>query len=152
MLLRELFEPSTAFDIEWQTDYAPDDQGHAIAYDRQGRSIDITFTVWGKGMVDIEFSRGGRTGITGASDANRVLATVLEAIRVYTTQMYPAPYLLFSSSEPSRTRAYAAIVRRLATQMGYTAIDRRDLPPGLWTGEMDDVVRGATHTFILKRN
>ena len=151
MYIREIFEPETAFDIEWQNYYAPDIQSQAIAYDRQGRNIDITFTVWGKGMVDIEFSRGGRTNITGASDAHRVLATVIEAIRVYVTQMYAAPYLLFSSSEPSRTRAYSAIVRRLATQFGYTPIDKKDLPPGTWTGELDDVVRGATHSFILQR-
>ena len=151
MYIREIFEPETAFDIEWLNDYAPDIQSQAIAYDRQGRIIDITFTVWGKGMVDIEFNRNKKIGITGEGDANRMLATVIEAIRVYTTQMYAAPYLLFSSSEPSRTRAYTAIVRRLATQFGYTPIDKKDLPPGTWSGELDDVIRGATHTFILQR-
>ena len=151
MYIREIFEPETAFDIEWQNYYPPDIQSQAIAYDRQGRIIDITFTVWGKDGVDIEFYRNRRIGITGEGDAQRMLATVIEAIRVYTTQMYAAPYLLFSSSEPSRTRAYTAIVRRLATQFGYTPIDKKDLPPGTWSSELDHVVRGARRTFILQR-
>ena len=69
-LLGELFDPATAFELEWDETFAPDEL-HATAYDRQGREINISFVPISGNAVDIEFKRGGSFDVTGRGEIGR---------------------------------------------------------------------------------
>lgn len=146
-LISELFEPETAFPFEWEffgTTIV------AVAHDRQGRELNITFADWNNGMVDIDFDRGGSIGITGDGDAHRVMATVLSVILQYINMRSP-DYAIFSSAEPSRTRMYASIVRRLSAKYGYQQITMDQLPPAISASEVHNSTSGSHKVFLLKR-
>ena len=143
--LTELFKPDTAWPLEWEKhggDY------YATAEDNQGRTIDISFVNMGSDQVgdilDIEFSRGGSHSITGKGDAVAVFATVLNAVRTVINKTRPM-YIKFLSSEPSRTKLYDALVKRVSGEMGYTRLRR--IP-----AELTDafVQVGVGELFILK--
>jgi hypothetical protein len=116
MLLQELFDPSAAFELEW--DRASPGVVYATAHDRQGRTIDFVFVEIEPGVWDIEFMRGGSYGITGRGDAERVFATVLTAVQQFVQQVRPL-VIVFSGKESSRARLYQSLVNRYAAQLGY---------------------------------
>ena len=66
------------------------------------------------------------------------MTTVVNAIKIYLTKFYSAPYLIFSAKEASRSGLYQAMIRRLATSGGYKQIPydqasdefKNDLPLG----------------------
>ena len=124
--LTELFEPGTAFQLEWDGEFGPAEM-HATAYDRQGRTISIDFIPINEaGAVEIEFTRGGSYDLTGRGDAPQVMGTVLEAIRQYLTQYNQPPYIVFSAKEASRGSVYGKMVARLARPLGYIAAEPGD--------------------------
>jgi len=128
--LNELYEPETSFPLKWFNDFAPKERV-ARAYDRKNRYIDIMFTPVGAGNVDaveISFSRNDDFGMTGEGDANRVFATVLEAIREY-LRGYQPKILLFGSKGESRTKLYKSLINRFAKTVGYKQFDTSKLSP-----------------------
>lgn len=140
----EVFEPKTAFELEWDETFAPDEL-HALAYDRQGRTINISFVPVGEGAIDIEFTRGGSHDITGRGDAERVFGTVLQAIQIYLAQYQQPAYILFSGKETSRNKLYLRLVARYASKFGYQEITQDQLPDELRTMVLPQDV------FILAR-
>ena len=130
--LGELFDPATAFELEWDETFAPDEL-HASAYDRQGRTINIDFVPIGGDAVDIEFTRGGSYDITGRGDAERVFGTVMQAITTYLSEYRRPDYILFSGKESSRNKLYLKLVARYAAQFGYKTIVQDQLPDELKT-------------------
>jgi len=118
MLLQELFDPAVAFDIDWDWSDLQSGDVYASAYDRQGRNIDFSFISTNPGAWDIEFVRGGSHAITGRGDAERVFATVLQAVQQFVQRVRPQ-VVLFSGKETSRARLYRALVNRYANQWGY---------------------------------
>lgn len=147
--IAELFEPQSAFELEWDTSSGPREI-HAEAYDRQGRSITISFVPSGGNLdvVDIEFTRGGSHGITGKGDASMVLGTVLSAITTYLNKHHRPDYITFLGKEGSRRGVYQALVSRMGTSLGYEPVDMKNLPPEFG----DDFFLSSDGVFLLRNS
>jgi hypothetical protein len=96
--------------------------------------------------IDIEFTRGGSHNITGSGDAERVFATVLEAIRTYLSRYDTPLFILFSGKEDSRFKLYHRMVARYAGQFGYQVVPWDQLPP-----EIKDIPGIPKNVFALMR-
>jgi hypothetical protein len=116
-IIAEVFNPETSFPIEWDDRHGPAEM-HGRAYDRQGGFIDIKFIALRNGVVEVEFSRNDSYDMTGAGDANRVLATILEAFREY-LRGYRPKIFVFSAKGGSRSRVYQSMIQRFAAGAGY---------------------------------
>jgi hypothetical protein len=127
MILQELFDPGTAFPLEWTEQVGYHNEAHAEANDADGRVIDISFTPSDDGsMIEIVFTRGGNYDMTGKGDAGRVMATVINAISIY-LQKYKPPYVAFSAkSGGGRASAYGAMIKRIAH--GYRLLTPEEYP------------------------
>ena len=147
--LTELFDSKTAFPLEWDDSFAPTEL-HANAYDRQGRTINISFVPFHLNdnweAVDIEFTRGGSHDVTGRGDAERVFATVIEAIKVYISEYNQPLFILFSGKEQSRFKLYNRMIARYASQFGYQVIPYDQLPH-----ELRDIPGLPRDVFALMR-
>lgn len=130
--LTELFDRKSAFELEWDESFAPKEL-HAFAYDRQGRIIAISFVPFDTEYqtIDIEFTRGGSHDLTNYGDAERVLATVIEAIRVYLEKYNKPMFVLFSGKGDSRFKLYQRLVTKFASQYNYTQVPYDQLPADL---------------------
>jgi len=123
--LTEVFNPETSFPIEWDDRHGPKEM-HGRAYDRQGGFIDIKFIALRNDVVEVEFSRNDSYDMTGAGDANRVLATILEAFREY-LRGYRPKIFVFSAKGGSRSRVYQSMIQRFAAGAGYKQFDTAKL-------------------------
>ena len=126
-IVTEAFNPETSFPIEWDDRHGPEEM-HGRAYDRQGGFIDIKFIALRNGVVEVEFSRNDSYDMTGAGDANRVLATILEAFREYLLGHRPKIFV-FSAKGGSRSRVYQSMINRFAQSVGYKQFDTSKLSP-----------------------
>jgi GNAT superfamily N-acetyltransferase len=124
-IITEVFNPETSFPIEWNDRHGPEEM-HGRAYDRQGGFIDIKFIALRNGVVEVEFSRNDSYDMTGAGDANRVLATILEAFREY-LQGYRPKIFVFSAKGGSRSKVYQNMINRFAAGAGYKQFDTAKL-------------------------
>jgi GNAT superfamily N-acetyltransferase len=124
-IITEVFNPETSFPIEWNDRHSPEEM-HGRAYDRQGGFIDIKFIALRNGVVEVEFSRNDSYDMTGAGDANRVLATILEAFREY-LQGYRPKIFVFSAKGGSRSKVYQNMINRFAAGAGYKQFDTAKL-------------------------
>lgn len=138
----ELFDPETAFPLEWDTQFESQGEVHAEAYDADGRTIAISFSP-PVGDLDVDateimFSRGGSYDMTGKGDAARVMATVINAINIYLKNYKPG-YVFFSAKTTGgRASAYAAMIRRVAN--GYKLLTPEEYPENInvylnWVGK-----------------
>ena len=152
MLLRELFDPQSAYQISWA-------HGQARFETDDGREIRVSFhdqNLSSAELVEITFSsrrvynpgeRGTMT-LTGQGDAARILTTVTQAMEGYVSMHHPE-YLYFTADEASRQRLYGHMVNRLTRSGAYHRVpadeferlDNDELPfaPG-------------NHIFLLRRN
>jgi len=124
-IITEVFNPETSFPIEWDDRHGPEEM-HGRAYDRQGGFIDIKFIALRNDVVEVEFSRNDSYDMTGAGDANRVLATILEAFREY-LRGYRPKIFVFSAKGGSRSRVYQSMIERFAAGAGYKQFDTAKL-------------------------
>ena len=124
-IITEVFNPETSFPIEWDDTFGPAEM-HGRAYDRQGGFIDIKFIALRNDIVEVEFSRNDSYDMTGAGDANRVLATILEAFREY-LRGYQPKIFVFSAKGGSRSRVYQSMIQRFAAGAGYKQFDTAKL-------------------------
>ena len=124
-IITEVFNPETSFPIEWNDRHGPEEM-HGRAYDRQGGFIDIKFIALRNGVVEVEFSRNDSYDMTGAGDANRVLATILEAFREY-LRGYQPKIFVFSAKGGSRSQVYQSMIKRFAAGAGYKQFDTAKL-------------------------
>ncbi len=148
--ITEVFDPRSGFELEWDESFAPT-EFHADAYDRQGRTINISFVPFYTSddnweAIDIEFTRGGQHKITGQGDVERVFATVINAIRIYLGRYNRPLFVLFSGKEDSRFKLYRRIVARYANQFGYREIPFDQLPY-----ELRDIPGMPRDVFALMR-
>jgi hypothetical protein len=145
--LTELFDPKTSFPLEWDEQFASHGEVHAKAYDADGRTISISFTPVGNGEVtDIVFTRGGSYDVTGKGDAARVMATVINAIKIF-VEKYKPQYLVFSAKTGGgRASAYTAMIKRVAR--GYQLLRPEQYPAAL-EGYLEFI--GKDQPFILAR-
>jgi hypothetical protein len=124
-IITEVFNPETSFPIEWDDQHGPAEM-RGRAYDRQGGFIDIKFIALRNDVVEVEFSRNDSYDMTGAGDANRVLATILEAFREY-LRGYQPKIFVFSAKGGSRSRVYQSMIQRFAAGAGYKQFDTAKL-------------------------
>jgi len=119
--LTELFEPKTAFPLEWSTEARPMSDGYkprrvtlAQYIDEEGKALTINFYPYANNnIVDIMFDYGGSVKITGTGNAVKIFATVLSAINKYIR--VNQPYMIsFSANEPSRIKLYQRLINRLS--------------------------------------
>lgn len=147
--LTELFDPQASSPLEWDDTFAPTEI-HATAHDRQGRTINISFVPFHTGKdwqaIDIEFTRGGSHDVTGRGDAERVFATVINAIKTYLNQYNKPLFVLFSGKEQSRFKLYSRMIARFAAQFGYQVVPYEQLPH-----ELRDVPGLPRDVFALMR-
>lgn len=130
--LTELFDPKTSFSLEWDDSFAPTEY-HAYAYDHKGRIIAISFVPMyidpdGWEAISIDFTRGGTFDVTGYGDAERVFATVINAVKTYLSTYNRPLFVLFSGKEDSRFKLYHRLVQRFASQFGYQQVPYDKLP------------------------
>ena len=127
--VNELYEPETSFPLNWYPSHDPN-EASARAYDRNKGYIDIKFTpiLDADDMVEVEFSRNDSYDMTGGGDANRVLATVLQAFREY-LKGYQPKILIFSAKGGSRSKIYQSLIKRFAAGVGYKQFDTKKLSP-----------------------
>lgn len=151
-IVTELFDPKTAFPLEWDTQFESQGEVHAEAHDADGRTIHISFSPdagnFGLGVVatEITFSRGGSYDMTGKGDAARVMATVINAINIY-LKKYKPDYVFFSAKTTGgRASAYTAMIKRIAD--GYKLLAHEEYPENL-QGYLEFL--GSEHPFILAR-
>lgn len=146
--LFELFKPESSFELEWDDSFGPKEM-HATAYDRQGRTINISFVPVRNNIVEIEFSRGGSTDVTGKGDTGFVFATVLEAVRQYLKNHQPKA-IIFSASKGetgSRPKLYQSLINRFANDFGYEQQDINRFSQQA----LDPIRRSNTDVFLLKK-
>lgn len=145
--ITELFDPKTAFPLKWDKQFAGQGEFHAFAQDAEGREIGISFTPVGEGdATEVVFTRGGTHEMTGKGDAARVMATVINAIKIF-VEKYKPPYLVFSAkSTGGRASAYTAMIRRVA--QGYKLLSPEEYPK-----ELDSYFEfmGSDQPFVLAR-
>lgn len=145
--ITELFDPKTAFPLKWDKQFAGQGEFHAFAQDAEGREIGISFTPVGEGdATEVVFTRGGTHEMTGKGDAARVMATVINAIKIFVDK-YKPPYLVFSAkSTGGRASAYTAMIRRVA--QGYKLLSPEEYPK-----ELDSYFEfmGSDQPFVLAR-
>ena len=91
-----------------------------------GTTLSIMFNHEGDNEWQVEFWRGGSQEVTGEGDAQRIFATVLNAIQQFIKKQQPEK-IIFSASkdvEPgqnveSRAKLYNSLVARYARAWGY---------------------------------
>ncbi len=150
--LTELFDQSTALPLEWERMPGPSIQGvkskdelYATAYDKDGRTINISFVPMRNGIVDISFNRGGSMDITGKGAAAQIFATVVDAINRYIKTEKPV-WISFSASEPSRAKLYQHMVKRLSG--AYELLTPDQYPAD---GDLENAQEGAGTFFLLRK-
>lgn len=150
--LTELFEPETAQTIGWERfsgynvgGVKAKDELFATAYDKDGRTITISFVPMPNGIVDISFNRGGSMDITGKGDAAQIFATVVNAINNYIKAEKPL-WISFSASEPSRAKLYQHMVKRLS---GAYELLRPDQYPS--SEDLENAQIGVGTFFLLRQ-
>ena len=119
--LQEAFDKP--YPIKWEkSDYGDVD---ALAKLPDGTPLSVMFNLADMSENDwgVEFYRSNSQSVTGEGDAQRVFATVLNAISKFIKKKKPNT-LFFSAvkeEDPtgSRTKLYDRLVQRYATQLGY---------------------------------
>lgn len=128
--IKETFD--APYPMTWEHD--PGWKTSATAQLPDGSKLYIQFTVesmdirgYETEQWDLEFWRKGSQEVTGEGDAQRIFATVLEAIKQFIKKEKP-PSLKFAAKKPtlpngkqdtSRANLYTRLVQRYAGQMGY---------------------------------
>lgn len=150
MKLRELFDPQSAYNIEWH-------HGQARFSTEDGRQIRVSFhdqNLSSTSLVEITFSarvddplhgKSGTMGITGLGDAARIFGTVLQSITDYLGQARPE-FIMFTADEPSRQKLYSHMVRRLARSY------HRVSPQEYQQINNDELPAPTDNIFLLKSN
>lgn len=92
-----------------------------------GTNMEILFTEHG-GIWDMEFHRGGSQDLTGAGDAFRVFATMMEAVKQFIRMENPSVVSFTATKDvpdgqdpESRAKLYTRMVERFADSLGYSA-------------------------------
>ena len=107
----------------------------------------------GNEVVQVEFYRNNSQEVTGEGDAQRIFATVLNAIQKYIKKYKPSKLSFSASKEPeadmaqpgsnvnpeSRAKLYNRLVQRYAGSMGYSAQQEEG------NGKITYVLRRATY-------
>ena len=76
----------------------------------------------------IDFEVDGSVGVTGRGDATRILATVVEAIRLSLNTNRNLVGFMFWSFGDSRSRLYRTMVRRLGRLYNMEVVASKELP------------------------
>lgn len=99
-----------------------------------GDKVEVIFQILDpRGLWEVAFSRNERTDVTNEGDAFRIMATVLDIVRIFAVKKKPE-ILTFSSanvekggSSSGRTRLYKTIVKKYAPSFGYSLEDLDDM-------------------------
>jgi hypothetical protein len=110
-----------------------------------GAYIELTYKKMTNGDVYIAFSRGGRSGVTGEGNQNKIFGAVINHIQRFVAEAKPKRVVFsafkpntgaFGSQDTTRSSLYRRMVQRFANQNGY---------------DYDVEDTGNEDTFILKR-
>jgi len=145
--------------IEWDDDW--DNEVTAWASVPDGTDLKIEFDQSEHGW-HVSFRRGGTMEKTGQGDAQRIFATVLEAIKRFIKE-YDPDEISFSSlkrqdSSGSRQSLYNALAKKYAAGLGYTLTVEeayhlhhylfKKIQPSITESVGDDDVDQITNDFI----
>ena len=121
MFITELFDQP--YKATWEkSDYGDYD---ALVKLPDGTPLSIMFNHEGDGEYQIEFYRNNSQDVTGEGDAQRIFATVLNAIQKFIQKQHPER-IRFSATKDddgdnqSRTKLYDRLVQRYASSWGYS--------------------------------
>jgi len=119
-----------AFDQPYSTDIEKSESGSydVLAKLPDGSNLSIMFNNEGDDEWQVEFYRSNSQAVTGEGDAQRIFATVLNAIQQFIKEHQPKR-LTFSASKEvdpgqstqSRSKLYDRLVQRYAKSAGYRA-------------------------------
>jgi len=112
------------YPIKWEkSEYGDYD---ALATLDDGTYLSIMFNDEGDEEYQVEFYRNNSQEVTGEGDAQRVFATVLNAIQQFIKKVHPWRIIFSAKQEvepgkynPSRSKLYTTMVRRYANALGY---------------------------------
>jgi hypothetical protein len=131
-------------DVEWVLGH-DDGPIKVFATKVEDAYIELTYKEMTNGDLYIAFSRGGRSGVTGEGNQNKIFGAVINHIKSHVAQTKPKR-LVFSAFKPNtgpfgtqdttRSSLYRKMVQRFASQNGY---------------EFDVQDTGSEDTFILTR-
>ena len=120
-----------AFDNPYAFNWHRGDNGDYYIFVRlpDGSDLNIAFDHEGDDVWHVAFDRGDSQKITGEGDAQRIFATVIQAIQQFIGKRRPEK-LYFSASkkvEPgqnseSRANLYSRMVKRYASTVGYDLV------------------------------
>ena len=82
--------------------------------------------------LSVNFTRNGSLEITGGGFAERILATVLEIVKKFSTVEVPAEIQIISSDSDSRSRVYERMIGRHAKSMGFELVGVQKKGPETW--------------------
>jgi hypothetical protein len=123
-------ELAEAFDQPYKGKWEKSESG---SYDMlvplpDGSNLNIMFNKEGGNEWQVEFYRNNSQEVTGEGDAQRIFATVLNAIQKFIKKHKPLQITFFASKEveagqnsESRAKLYDRLVQRYAASLGYDA-------------------------------
>ena len=123
-------ELAEAFDQPYKGKWEKSESG---SYDMlvplpDGSNLSIMFNKEGGNEWQVEFYRNNSQEVTGEGDAQRIFATVLNAIQKFIKKHKPLQITFFASKEveagqnsESRAKLYDRLVQRYAASLGYDA-------------------------------
>ena len=152
MKLHEIFSDSSSTDVQ-----IPDKWNFKSGKFRamkvpfgHGETISIVFDPHDSldsKFVSVEFSRGESYDITNQGEAIKIFNIVLAICSKYIGEVNP-DFITFSSNEPSRTKLYRTMVKRLAQKFRYKQVEFSEIPEKL---QRDVFYDGESQIFILQR-
>lgn len=122
---------SEAFNQPYPITWEHGEESHdALVTLPDGTNLSIMFNLeygdYGADEWQVEFWRNNSLEVTGEGDAQRVFATVLNAIQQFIQKEHPWRIIFSAKQEiepgkynPSRSKLYIAMVRRYANALGY---------------------------------
>ena len=119
-----------AFDQPYKTKSEKSEYGDVdmLAKLPDGSNLSIMFNNEGGDEWQVEFYRNNSQEVTGEGDAQRIFATVLNAIQKFIKKHKPLQITFFASKEvepgqnsESRAKLYDRLVQRYAASLGYDA-------------------------------
>jgi len=157
--LTELFERPFRFDTKWKRELM---YGSIVTYEyimdtkEEDNTLTVNFGEESENSWTVDFLVGGSVLLTGKGNAARVFATVLDALRRFIREHKPETLTFTASKEElnlsdhsmrtgSRVRAYKALIKRFAPQMGYELGSVEDQNFSVGPHDFDE------HLFVLRK-
>jgi len=137
---------------EWDGFYKENDSHYVTRFTTDdGEEVEANIIHW-SGAWEIEFSRDGTHGLTGAGDAIKIFGTILDIIKEFIDSENPK-FITFSSKldEESRVKFYRRFAKKIES-FGYKDISDADLSK--YDKQIQTIVqrKGSKHFLLVRKD